>query len=110
MTEQFYFAMICFGAAVGMFFAEYFGSTRHREFVFLVFLPSAFSCITTILLLLLQSPDGFDITKIAIWAFLGTVVGIIPAVLSVIVLSILSLIVFRLTGLRFLKFDWNPDH
>lgn len=112
MTEQIYWAKLCLGAAIGMFFAEHFASTKRREFVFLICLPLAFVCVTTILPLLLQDPEGFKIASLGLSFFLLLLTGIVlvPVVAcSVVFLSIISYFVFRLTGLRLLKFDWNSN-
>lgn len=110
LNEQIYWTKICLGAAIGMFFAEHFASTKRREFVFLICLPLAFVCVTTILPLLLQEPEGFKIASLGLPLFLLLLTGIVlvPVVAcSVVFLSVLSYFVFRVTGLRLLKFDWN---
>lgn len=99
-------AIICLGASVGMFLAERSGSSRRREFLFLLGIPLLSYWLLLMSSFLLHS-DGVTAGQISVWALIGLCTGIVPAALSVVVLSIASALIDKLTGLRLLKHDWN---
>ncbi|EDL60351.1 hypothetical protein [Gimesia maris] len=102
-------AIICLGASVGMFLAERSGSSRRREFLFLLGIPLLSYWLVLMSTFLLHS-DGVTAGQISLWAVIGLCTGIVPAALSVVVLSIASALIDKLTGLRLLKYHWNHNH
>ncbi|WP_339687189.1 hypothetical protein [Gimesia maris] len=102
-------AIICLGASVGMFLAERSGSSRRREFLFLLGIPLLSYWMVLMSTFLLNS-DGVTAGQISLWAVIGLCTGIVPAALSVVVLSIASALIDKLTGLRLLKYHWNHNH
>lgn len=102
-------AIICLGASVGMFLAERSGSSRKREFLFLLGIPLLSYWMVLMSTFLLHS-DGVTAGQISLWAVIGLCTGIVPAALSVVVLSIASALIDKLTGLRLLKYHWNHNH
>ena len=106
ITEAWYGVFLCLGAAIGMFLAEQFGTSRTREFLFLLGTPLLFSWLMLIATIW-QQPGGASLAQLSLWTFLGFCIAIVPAAVAVVALSILSAILFKLTGLRLLKFDWS---
>ena len=102
-------AIICLGASLGMFLAERSGSSRRREFLFLLGIPLLSYWMVLMSTFLLNS-DGVTAGQISLWAVIGLCTGIVPAALSVVVLSIASALIDKLTGLRLLKYHWNHNH
>lgn len=102
-------AIICLGASVGMFLAERSGSSRRREFLFLLGIPLLSYWLVLMSSFLLNS-DDVTAAQVSLWALIGLCTGIVPAALSVVVLSIASALIDKLTGLRLLKHDWNQNN
>lgn len=106
LTEQIYGTALCQGAALGMFLAEHFASTRSREFLCLICLPAVLGC-TAIIVLSLRGSTDFAAAELGVWMPLILLLGVVPAAISVVALSILSSLIFKVTGVRLLKFEWN---
>lgn len=94
------------GAATGMFLAEHFGCTRKKEFLFLLGVPLLFSWLL-LLVTIFRDPGKVTVTQFCLWTLLGFCTSIVPATLAIVTLSTLSAVIFKLTGLRLLKSDWN---
>ncbi|WP_154933721.1 hypothetical protein [Gimesia maris] len=109
VTHYWQGAIICLGASVGMFLAERSGSNRRREFLFLLGIPLLSYWLVLMSTFLLHS-DSVTAGQISLWAVIGLCTGIVPAALSVVVLSIASALIDKLTGLRLLKYHWNHNH
>ncbi|QDT43207.1 hypothetical protein Pan241w_33070 [Gimesia alba] len=105
-TDAWYGVSLCLGAAIGMFLAEHFGSSRTREFLFLLGTPLLFFWLM-FLATIWQQPDGASPALLSLGTLLILCSAIVPAALTVVALSIISAIVFKLTGLRLLKFNWS---
>lgn len=106
LTGAWYPVALFLGAALGMFLAEHFGSTRTREFLFLLGTP-LLSAWLLLLITIAQQRGGLSVSEFSLWSLLGLCTAIVPAALAVVALSILSAIFFKITGFRLLKFDWN---
>lgn len=53
-----------------------------------------------------KQPNTTSLTIMGILSIALGVVGIIPAAMTVVFLSMSSYLLFQLTGIRLLKFDW----
>lgn len=106
LTAAWYPVALFLGAALGMFLAEHFGSSRAREFLFLLGTP-LLSAWLLLLITISQQRGGLTVSQFSLWSFLGLCTAIVPAALAVVALSLLSAILFKITGFRLLKFDWN---
>ena len=100
------FHYVFVGGATGMFVAEYFCRTRPMNFIALLIVPALFVAVS-IAIPFLEHPGGIAPTELIVWAFIGFLVAIVPAAISVVVISIVCRLVFSLTGIRLLKFDWG---
>ena len=96
--------IICLGASVGMFLAERSGSSRRREFLFLLGIPLLSYWLVLMSSFLLNS-DYVTAAQVSLWALIGLYTGIVPAALAVVVLSISSALIDKLTRLCLLKYD-----
>lgn len=93
------------GGATGMFVAEYFCRTRPQEFIALLIVPALLGSVQ-INMLFLRDLTGVEPGSLVESALMGFAVSVVPSVISVVAVSIACRVTFRLSGIRFLKFDW----
>lgn len=97
---------VTIGCVFGIFFAEHFANSRPREFFAVLLIPLGFASMSA-LVPLLQSPERETPVQYFSTMALGALAGIAPVALTVVAVSTLSAFAHRITGVRFLKYDWN---
>lgn len=103
-----YVTIIMLGAVAGMFICEHFANTKASEFLAIIVLPV--SCAAFALCLpLMRSSESASPGDYALAAAVGALTGIVPVTMAIVLLSIVSALVYRVTGIRLLKYDWGDS-
>jgi hypothetical protein len=104
-TGERHWTFIVVGAVIGNFLADHFATTQFRELFFLLAPPLIGASCASALIFNLNDP--VDIRGTTVVALIGILAGFVPAVFTVILVNIVAWLIYRVTGIRLLKFEWN---
>jgi|GEM_PF-2248357 len=112
-TKSSYFALFVL-ASLGIFFAEHFAKSRRLELLYLIGLPTLFWILVTIfssnsggLSDWLPSARWNDFASGMTVVLLTATLATAASAMSAIAVCLLCGLIYRLTGIRLLKFDWR---